>query len=65
MSKKCTRKEKYRTYSEAHQRACKYMNDISLTFTVMEAYYCNKHACYHIGHNNHLIRYPISNLLNI
>ena len=51
MSKKCTQKFKFKTFLEATAFANSYMEDIALTFNPMIAYYCNKHRCYHVGHN--------------
>ena len=51
MSKKCTHKVKFATFTAARAAANAYMEDIVLTFYPMIAYYCNKHRCYHVGHN--------------
>ena len=53
MSKKCTEKEKFQTFTEARAFANAYMEDIVLTFHPMKAYYCNKHRCYHVGHDKY------------
>lgn len=53
MSKKCTYKRKFKTRASAESFAQGYMQRIALTFYPMIAYYCNKHNCYHVGHDKY------------
>lgn len=53
MGKKCTQKLKFKSLATAQKHANKYMRDVALTFYPMEAFHCDKHNCYHIGHNKY------------
>ena len=60
MGKKCTLKVEYDNYEEALSNANRYMSDIPLTFTNMVPYYCQKHSCYHVGHDREKREYIIN-----
>ncbi len=51
---KCTLKRQFPTLCEAIQAADKYMDEIALVLAPMTPYRCNKHNCYHIGHNRYM-----------
>ena len=53
MGKKCKLKFRFKTLVEATAFANTYMDGIVLTFHPMEAFYCAKHRCYHVGHNKY------------
>ena len=47
--KTCKDKIRYKTYIEAKKAVINYTN--SILFSNMDLYYCNRHDCYHLGHN--------------
>ena len=61
MGKRCKFKVRYNNYEEALNNANRYMSEI-LTLTYMVPFYCNKHNCYHVGHNQ-VKRNYVPNLL--
>jgi hypothetical protein len=53
MGKKCKLKFRFKTFAKATDFANIYMDSIVLTFYPMKAFYCNKHKCYHVGHDKY------------
>ena len=53
MGKKCTQKLKFKSLVLAQKFADNYMKDVALTFYPMQPFHCDKHNCYHIGHNKY------------
>ena len=63
--KPCKVKLRFDNYEEALLSATSYMTDIPLTFTFMVPYYCERHGCYHIGHNQTKRKYELSLLYDL
>ena len=49
--KDCTQKQKFPDKIEADLYAIMYNNQRALMFSPVEAYSCDKHNCWHIGHS--------------
>ena len=49
---KCQDKRKFRRFCQAVHAADQYMEDMALVLKPMVPYRCNKHRCFHIGHDN-------------
>ena len=48
---KCHDKRKFRRFCQAVKAADQYMEEMALVLKPMVAYLCNKHRCFHIGHD--------------
>ena len=48
----CRKKVKYKNFSEAKIRLDEIMRDI--LFSTMNIYWCNRHECFHLGHNKRI-----------
>jgi len=49
---KCQDKRKFRRFCQAVKAADQYMEEMALVLKPMVAYRCNKHRCFHIGHDS-------------
>lgn len=49
---KCTEKFRFKSWKEAQVFAKSYNQRIPLTFGIVQAYWCDKHESWHIGHSN-------------
>ena len=49
---KCSDKFRFKSWKEAHSFAKDYNQRIPLTFGIVQAYWCDAHESWHIGHSN-------------
>ena len=50
--KKCSKKQRFKSWKEAQAFAESYQKRIPMTFNQIGPYWCNKHESWHIGHDN-------------
>ena len=51
MAKKCKNKFRFKIWNEAQRFAESYKAEVTLSFSPMRPYWCDKHELWHIGHN--------------
>lgn len=49
-TKGCKHKLRFETREEALAKCAEYDARVAMSFTIMEAFFCEAHECYHIGH---------------
>ena len=49
-TKGCKDKLRFDTREEAQAKCDEYDARVVMSFTIMEAFYCDAHVCFHIGH---------------
>jgi len=49
--KNCAKKQRYASREEALEHCNRLQNRIAMYLTPMEAYYCDRHNAWHVGHD--------------
>ena len=49
---KCNKKKKYKTFTKANKVKNRIIGNI--LFSTLKSYWCHRHECVHLGHNNRM-----------